>query len=373
MPRRVVALLTLAALVLMAGAPLYGMPLYSGEDIAKNENRTLAPFPSGVALTEFPAAFEAYFDDHFAFRSELVGAYNRLQRWIESKADQVVFGKDEWLFYMPDASREDVMRMGTYTPEQLEIICEAQQGARNALADMGAAYVLMICPDKHTIYPEYLPDSFIPGQGESRLDRMLSALYANTDINIVDTRAALLEAKTQQQVFLKTDAHWNAYGGFAAYEQLAEQLEALPGFHRLSRADVQFVDKGEQPGGDLARMVGMTEELTEPIVQATVPGSQVYKLDKLSFKEPSLDPNRRSSIYVNPANPEGPVGVIFMDSFGNRIVPLLREGFSRLTTVWSVSVLEDVVRAEAPDVVIMEYVERLSQGARHGMTSETVQ
>lgn len=62
-----------------------------------------------------------------------------------------------------------------------------------------------------------------------------------------------------------------------------------------------------------------------------------------------------------------------MDSFGNRIAPLLREGFSRLTTVWSVSVLEDVVRAEAPDVVIMEYVERLSQGARHGMTSEVVQ
>lgn len=44
------------------------------------------------------------------------------------------------------------------------------------------------------------------------------------------------------------------------------------------------MDKGVQPGGDLAKMVDMKEELTEAIVQVSVPGSQVCKLESLSFE-----------------------------------------------------------------------------------------
>ncbi len=366
--RRWISIFTLAAFLLLAALPLYGLLLPGGRR-ATEENRELAQMPDSVTVAGFPAAFEAYFDDHFAYRSELVKLYNRLQYLTrDSKSDSVAYGKDGWLFYMLDNSRRDILRELRYTPEQLDVICAAQQGIADALAGIGARYCLLLCPDKHTIYPECLPDELPVGEGDSCLDSMIRALRANTDVPVVYPKEAMLAAKGERDLYLRTDTHWNGYGAFVAYRELARYLEAeLPGFRALAEEDCAFETGEVRNGGDLAGYVGRASELREARVSVRPKRSEVVELEELPFREPSADPNRPSQVFVNPANPDGPSCVLFRDSFANAMLPLLKEGFSRIAVVWSTEVVEDVVRAEKPDLVIMEYVERLSSGARNGM------
>lgn len=369
--RKVISVCMLSALLLLAALPLYGLLLPGGRSGSTGENRTLAQLSGDTSIAEFPAAFDAYFDDHFAFRSELVKLYNKLQYLVrDSKYDDVAYGRDGWLYYMLDNSRKDIQRSISYTPEQLGIICDAQQSAADGLREMGAKYYLMFIPDKHSVYPEFLPDDLQVGEGDSCMGSAIRALSENTDVAVIDARPALLAAKEDAQVYLKTDTHWNGYGAFAGYDALAERLEAeVPGFRRLAREDCEFDVTPVRAGGDLAGILGRAEELTEARVTVRPKQSSSTELTELPFREPSADPGRRSCVYVNPANPDGPSCVLFRDSFGSAMLPLLREGFSRIAVVWSNAVLEEVVRAERPDVVIMEYVERLSTGVRHGMIS----
>ena len=76
---RVVAAVFVAAIALPLAATLAGV---AGADAAA-ENRELAAFPrvaaTPQAIARFPSGLDAWFADHFAFRSMLVGWYGRLQ------------------------------------------------------------------------------------------------------------------------------------------------------------------------------------------------------------------------------------------------------------------------------------------------------
>lgn len=359
MLRRAVSLFTLAALLLVAGLPLYGLLLPGATESVEGEKRVYAPFPADASLEEFPAEFEAYFQDHFAFRGALVRAYNDMSFALRGHTDRVVYGSDGWMYYMLDQSRQDILHLDPYTTGELEEICRAQQETADALAEQGIVYHLLICPDKHSIYPEYLPASLQVKGGESRLEAMLRALAERTNVSVIDVRREELAAKEEHQLYQKTDSHWNAYGAFIAYDALAQLLEEeLPGFRRLREGDFNYVESPDLPGGDLAEMVGLSEQLPEGLVNSEVPDSAVV-----------VEAGTPEEIvtYVNPANPDGPRGLLFRDSFSMQMIPLLREGFSRLTVVPAVGVLKEYVQSERPDVVIMEYVERLSPMAAYGM------
>ena len=367
MLRKLISISTVAAFMLLAALPLYGMLLPDADQAVESENRASAQFPADATLLEMPAAFEAYFNDHFAFRSEMVELYNGYEYMLRDGGDRVAYGRDGWLFYMMENSRQDIQRTNPYTVEQMEMVAAAQQQAADELAEMGAAYYLMFCPDKHTVYPEYLPDDLQVGEGDSHLDTLVKAL-ARTDVAVVDTREALIAAKSEHQVYLKTDTHWNGYGAFAGYDALARRLEAeVPGFRRLRAGDCNFVVAETRRGGDLAGLVGRANEMAEEWVSVAPRESAVVRLKELPFEEPSADPNRRSAIYENPSCPDAPTCVLFRSSFSDAFLPLLCEGFSRTAVVWSEGVVESVVRAERPDVVIMEYVERLGGMAINGI------
>ena len=104
----------------------------------------------------------------------MTALYNRVNaRTGLTEVNGVATGRDGWLYYMYDGSREDIRREIHYSAEELERICSAQQQIKDDLAAMGIDYYLVICPDKHTVYPEFLPESLSGYTGPSRLDGML--------------------------------------------------------------------------------------------------------------------------------------------------------------------------------------------------------
>ena len=126
-------------------------------------------------LAEFPAQFEAYYNDAFGLRDPLIRGNNlaRVSLLGVSTSSKVMIGKRGWLYYAAEGAVDD---LGAVIPcrEELERWARALEERRDWLARRGIRYLVMFAPNKHTIYPEFCP-VVRPGRGLGR-DAVRSAL-----------------------------------------------------------------------------------------------------------------------------------------------------------------------------------------------------
>ena len=88
--------------MLLLFLPLADTVLHISPPIAIKEKRTLAAKPQFDLQRpwEYLVKFEAYFNDHFGFRSQLVQTHNLLTYWLfrTSPLPKVIVGRQGWLF-----------------------------------------------------------------------------------------------------------------------------------------------------------------------------------------------------------------------------------------------------------------------------------
>jgi hypothetical protein len=330
----------------------------SDRTAAPVENRELASAPGvphgWAALRAFPGAASRYFEDHFGLRARLVRwqAALRLRLLHVSASPDVMVGRAGWLFYAGDGSSEDIASATPFTHEELETWRTTLQHTCDWLHARGIAYVFVLAPDKHAIYPEEMPPSVHQVGSETRTDALVRYLREHSTVPVLDLRRRLLDAKARERVYHRTDTHWNDRGAYIGYAAIVDTLGVVgPPVPRASFDAPSVV----VPGLDLAGMIGVTDALSEEDLP-------------LRPREP-----RRARI-VEPAHPDArlmdaravteqsdrsrPRAVIFRDSFGSALIPFLSEHFSRAVYLWQYNFDPEVVRAEHPDVVIQEWVGR---------------
>ena len=338
--------------------PMTGMVLSLDHDGPSAENRTLAPWPQlrwdEASLRALPEQLTRYFEDHFAFRQRMVRwqAVVRLRVLGVSPSKAVIKGRDGWLFYADDGAMTDYAEAAPFTSAELEQWRDTLQDTSDWLRAQGIAYVFVIAPDKHVIYPEYMPET-IRRAAISRIDELVSHLREHSTVRVVDLRPPLLAAKTRERLYHRTDTHWNDRGAFVGYQSILDALtEDFPALRHPSRS--AFEPRVVQSEGlDLAGMLGLTEVLSEEDL-VLVPSHPTARI-----LEP-LRPNRRLTHgrIVTDAPNRGPRALVFMDSFGPALVPFLSEEFSRVVYLWQDNIDPQVVEQERPQVVIQEWVGR---------------
>jgi hypothetical protein len=332
-----------------------GLGLQDGRE----EKRTLRPPPSfgpgWTAMRAWPDAASHYFEDHFAFRSVLVAwqAVLRFQWLHVSPSSDVVVGRDGWLFYAGDGGEEDYASAVPFTKADLEQWRRTLQHTYDWLKARGIPYVFVIAPDKYVIYPEYLPSSMHRVGPESRTDQLVRYLARTTDVPVLDLRPSLLAAKPVERLYHLTDTHWNGRGAYVAYAAI---LRAL---HQQSLAPLPrtaFVARAAHtPGMDLSAMMGLTATMSENDLQLRREGPRPWRV---------LEPVPHDALYMDGRlvtvhdNASLPRAVIFRDSFGSALVPLLAEHFSRALHLWQYNFDPAIVTGERPAVVIQEWVGR---------------
>jgi alginate O-acetyltransferase complex protein AlgJ len=352
---RMIVVIFLAALSL----PLTGMVLNLDRDAPSGENRTLAVWPQfrwdAASLRALPEQLTRYFEDHFAFRVRLVRwqAIVRLQALGVSPSASVIKGRDGWLFYADDGAMEDYAEAPPFTDTELDVWRHTLQDTTDWLRAQGIVYLFVIPPDKHAIYPEYMPDT-IRRAAISRIDQLVSHLRQHSTVRVVDLRPALLAAKAHDRLYHLTDTHWNDRGAFVGYQSIVDALsEEIPGLRSASRS--AFEPRVVRSAGlDLAGMLGLTEVLHEEDL-VLVPRRPATA----RILEPQ-HPNHRltHARIVTEAPNHGPRALVFMDSFGPGLVPFLSEDFSRVVYLWQDNIDPQVVQQERPQVVIQEWVGR---------------
>jgi hypothetical protein len=357
MAARALVAIFLAVLLAPLAANLLGV---DGAD-AQAENRAMAPFPrldgSWRSVATLPAGFAAWFEDHFGFRSTLVRWHGELRYFVlgVSPAASVVRGRDGWLFYADDAALDDHVRARPFRPDELEPWRESLVRSHAWLRARRIAFVFTVAPDKHVLYPELLPDTIWPVGRAYRMDQLYEAL-AGTNVAAVDVRPALWRAKAREQLYEKTDTHWNERGAFVAYQELVAAIRAqaptVP--PAWSRDDFAAVAE-DAPGMDLAGMIGLKARLRETRLRLVPRRPRLARVVEPPGEEPSAGVGR---IVTEIPGSTLPRAVVFRDSFVSRLAPFLSEHFSRVVYLWQDNFDAGVVEQERPDVVVQEIVGR---------------
>jgi alginate O-acetyltransferase complex protein AlgJ len=335
---------------------------------ALTENRALAPRPRfrWAGLRTFPREMEDYYADHFGTRNILIrwASAFKIRVLHVSPKRSVVLGCDGWLFLGQEGVNRDVMGyhrgLIPFSADELTYWMSVLKRRRDWLDRRGIEYLLVISPDKSTVYPEYLPARLRSGLRPTRRLQLLSELRAHARIPVLDLVPRLEEAKTERKVFLKTDSHWNGYGAFIGYRDIVRRLAAdFPALSPEPLSDFIIKDM-EQPGGDLARMINGEDFLRDDAIDL------LPRCPRRASAAMVTSPSRPGVEWSATEHPNRglPRAVMFLDSFGLQMRDFLSEHFSRIVYVRDKDLAFDdgIVIEEKPDLVIEEINERFLLG-----------
>lgn len=354
----------IAAFVALVWMPTADAFLHLDHTPPTDENRALAEFPkfkfhlnlrrTGALL----AQFQEYFNDHFGFRRLLVHCEHHW-KWAlfhDMQSDYAIGGKSGWLFCSDRQMVYDLQGAHPFSDVELANWRNLITGRRDWLRVRGIRYLFVVSPDKHSIYPEYLPDWLTASMHPPRrLDQFIAYMKGHSDVPILDLREALLKAKPAGRIYKKTDTHWNDRGAFAAYQRIMDALAAAgtPG-PTLDLTDMEESLK-DDPGGDLTLQLRQQSRMSENGNPYLVPRPP-RPSPECRGEHTELDPGRRLLVCRNAAM-SGKI-VVFHDSFMNALVPFLAQSYQRIVFIWQQNWDKVVIEHEKPDIVIDEILER---------------
>ncbi len=253
----------IALFMLMLWLPTLDTFIHLDHASAFNEKRQLAQFPqlkSGLAgLKEYIAGLEAYFNDHFGYRNRLIHWNNNMKFLIfrGNIGKDVLIGRNDWLFYTDDDMVEHYRGVRRFTQQNMLDWQTLLEHRRDWLAQRGIKYIFVVAPDKQSIYSEELPDWLNKVLPDTKLDQFLVYMRAHSAVDVLDLRPALRDARRIAPTYLKTDTHWNLFGGFVACQEIVKTLSMQqPGFEPLS-LDSFVLGNELAPGGDLVNVLGL--------------------------------------------------------------------------------------------------------------------
>lgn len=335
------AFIAFVALVLaLLLIPFVGMAV--APTTATTENRDLAEMPSlfkdGSFNVYFLPELGAYFEDHYAFRNNLVDANSRMQMALfgTSPIDDVVAGKDGWLFYQGEV--EDFQGTNLVTDRGADNIAFNLSLMQGYIQSKGSSFVFTMAPNKSTLYPQYMPDNLVAGSVHNW--DLVKPYLTKYGINFVDLQQVI--SGSDQTLYCKTDTHWNQTGARLGYQAIMNGLN-LP--HR-DFAEIQPQHSSDFVG-DMERMLYPTS------AQPEAESSFDYALDWSFVQGASVE----DPMVTTRGAGEGSL-LMFRDSFCNKLMPYFATNFQQCTFDKYVPYNLDSIDALAPNAVVFERVER---------------
>ncbi len=329
-------------------------------DVSNDEKRKLVAIPSTPAsfreVLGFPQAFTSYADDRFGLRRMFLRLGSKL-RWVLGLkiTPKVLFGKDGWLYLAKNNNLIEQFRgIDLFSRDELSSWVQTMISRRDWLRERGIPFILVVAPNKHTIYPEYLPKCVGDVQGKTPLDQLMEYV-AYTNLDVVDLRQAVTEAKAEYQVFFKTDTHWNDMGGFTGYRKVMQHVEDYFPHVKTLGINNFSVQEVRTSVGDLTQMINLKGE---------IPESWLFlkrKFDSHILPNKTAGQKKVSGgVVVDTDLHNMPKAVLFSDSFMMAMKKYFSETFHRLVIVphKGLTFDSDLIEKEKPDIVIYELVER---------------
>jgi hypothetical protein len=173
----------------------------------------------------------------FAFGSSL--------KWYE--------GKENWLFLGNNYDNSVAKLKLSMIPNNEEV--NATTGLFSYLANASARYrtrlVLIVGPNKESVYPEFLPTGLDPS-AERYSNFFMRPLSKIPNLTLHDPTSDLIRSKESSGLlYWRTDTHWNLKGAYLSYSGFLDKFS-------IAKPNLDF-QKGEVHKGDLIDLGGIEQ------------------------------------------------------------------------------------------------------------------
>ena len=208
-------------------------------------------------------AIEKALDLKLPMRDQLIAFANTIRyQLLGAGGDQVRIGQQGWLFltdelkFEGDDGRQGAKIAANNPEESLKERIKFVGQVASRLERQGVTLVVALVPDKARVYQSQLKGQGYPQYNASKYQTALAQLAKNK-VPSVDLLDPLIQAKSSQEVFYKTDTHWNQMGAQIAAQQIAAKIAKL----NIALAPTSFETKlsadKTQRVGDLIRLMGL--------------------------------------------------------------------------------------------------------------------
>lgn len=275
---------------------------------------------------------------------------------------QAVLGKNRWLYLSSDNTIEDYRHLNPLPSADIQVVKNYLENAHARLSRQGIDFLVVVPPNKQTIYPENLPDAFRPVDGITHFEQLQQAMK-ESPVHLLDLAPVLRKEKAKgYDVFLKTDSHWSDTGAFNAYSATCEQLKQwFPKIRPLTAEDLK-TSPAVLTETDLPAMMGLEQSYPEHAVRLRPIHEQSSPTNFKVLGESNPLYRRESTS----RQPEGEINrvLIFCDSFSadTQYSAFLSRHFEEARWMWvkGHTYLDfDLIEKTKPDLVILERAERL--------------
>ena len=214
-------------------------------------------------------------------------------------SDSVLVGRDGRMFYLGE---EAVRQSAGLVLRDARVVNSVDLiAAMNAaLVKKGVRFLVASPPNGSTVYQDDLPDWAQNHGRRTEYDLFLEGLAAK-GIPTVDLRPVMAEARAEGAAYYRHDTHWTARGALAAFNAVATAA-GHPDW-RLNPA-IALTPSAPRKGGDLARLLGVQDAVSEEAEDLTLPQGEKELL--------SADPY---GDYQQTSGHPGPTILILGDSF----------------------------------------------------------
>lgn len=265
----------------------------------------------------------------------------------------VVEGRDRWLYSGKDFAFACEPQM------ELDAIFAGYRRLISILETSGRRVVITVAPDKSTVVPDHLPETYLGKKCSTQRKAELWDRLDRGDLGpqYLDMRRVLehRQAADGKPVYFRSDSHWTSVGRVLFAREALNRLS--PGLYR----DSDLVDIGTRTrSGDLGRQLGDRREDTLDFWELHPPG--------VTSRETAVEESRWKVAHYRATGPPGarlfaPPTVLMGDSFSVESIGAFRPYFADLTfahrELWPakrIPVLRDA------RVVVVEVVERVFTG-----------
>ncbi len=196
-------------------------------DNTNYENRVISKKPvlDFKHLNEYIKDYNIYFNDNLPFKNELV----KLKNFIDVKffkniisTPRKLLGYEKWLFFNFTFRK---LRNKLEEKELLELK-NMLVSFNTRLKKENIDFILLICPKKEFVYPEYFPKYYKLENHDNRTEQFVEYMKGS-GVKIIYIKDQLLTYKNDYKLYYKYDHHWNKLGAYVAYSELMKLL-SLP-------------------------------------------------------------------------------------------------------------------------------------------------
>lgn len=293
------------------------------------------------------------FEQNYFGRYDLISGANKFRYHIlqDKMFTGLIANQNGWLMLTKDGLI-DHQRNRAFSDREREILKRKLRGMCSILSKQDIYFVLFVTPNKNTIYSEQIPSQIMVMDSISNLDVVKKVWKETENCTFLDIRGKLIDQKTIENVYYKTDTHWNRSGAFIGYQALMEQLaKKFPVIVPHIRSEFRMIQTKYY--GDLTRVnfggLAVSEE--------TGRFSPTGNLEFFGRKFETLD--TKDEFYVTFNDDQSlPSAIFYHDSFIYNMRQFLTDGFRETQQFRGTSIDFEYIKFKKPDVVILEITER---------------